>query len=160
MAVAGAPTRLEDHAERGLAFALALCRCGREVGAALGMPLQLRIGLNSGPLVAGVIGHKRYAFDVWGETVNIASRLQVMSDPDQILVAASACRAGGDGFQFGPRRLLALKGGGSVTACFLESLQPVESLQSAEGLQPCSSSQLAISSAQASTEVCTAGGTV
>ncbi len=142
MAVAGAPTPLQDHAERGLAFALAQRRCDWEVGAALGMPLQLRIGLNSGPLVAGVVGRKRYAFDVWGETVNLASRLQVMSDPDQILVAASTCSACGNGFQFGPERILALKGGGSVTACYLRE------------------SQLAISSAQASTEVCTAGGTV
>lgn len=77
---------------------------------------QLRIGIHSGPLVAGVIGQQRYAFDVWGETVNIASRLQAAAQPGRILVSAR-CREGCEpGCLFGPPRNYRLKGCGEIEA--------------------------------------------
>jgi adenylate cyclase len=53
----------------------------------LGQPLQLRIGVHSGPVVGGVIGSRKLAFDLWGDTVNIASRLEGLSKPGSILVS-------------------------------------------------------------------------
>jgi class 3 adenylate cyclase len=147
MAVAGAPAKMPNHVEIAVAFAVAQLRCCREVGASVGLPLRLRVGVNSGPLVAGVIGRKRYAFDVWGETVNVASRLQAAAAPGQILVSAAVRNVCGEQFHFSPPRQVALKGCGNVEVYYLDSSR-------------CCSSQSDIASAVASTDDCAAGGTV
>lgn len=78
--------------------------------------IQLRIGVHSGSLVAGVIGQQRYAFDVWGETVNIASRLQAAARPGRILVSTASSSSAPASFLFGPERQFQLKGCGVVHA--------------------------------------------
>lgn len=78
--------------------------------------IQLRIGVHSGPLVAGVIGRQRCAFDVWGETVNIASRLQGAARPGCILASASSLEEAPCRYRFGPVRRYQLKGCGTIEA--------------------------------------------
>lgn len=75
MAVSGVPERRIDHAERMIEFAIDMLRILREFNSEFGYDLRLRVGMNSGPVVAGVIGATRVQFDIWGDSVNVASRL-------------------------------------------------------------------------------------
>ena len=76
MAVAGVGDRREGHADRAADFALAIRRAARDIAAELSFDIKLRIGIHVGPIVAGVIGSSRPAFDCWGDSVNIASRME------------------------------------------------------------------------------------
>ncbi|MGJ5619624.1 adenylate/guanylate cyclase domain-containing protein [Sulfitobacter sp. MF3-043] len=75
MAVAGVPHPQDDHADRALEFARGLIKVMAD-GFGTEAPLKLRVGLNSGPVIGGLIGQKRFVYDVWGEAVNLASRLE------------------------------------------------------------------------------------
>jgi class 3 adenylate cyclase len=86
---------------------------------AVGEPLQLRIGLHTGGLVAGVIGTYKFAYDVWGDAVNTAKRMETYSLPGRIHVSASTRVALGDRFRFEPRGSLEVKGKGPMETYFL-----------------------------------------
>jgi len=86
MAAAGLPDPSFSHAETLARYALDL-RGAMEREAFGGAPLRLRIGIHSGPVVAGVIGRSRFAYDLWGDTVNVASRIQHAAKPDEILLS-------------------------------------------------------------------------
>ena len=119
MAVAGAPLAREDHAmavigaARRMLLAVAAWREAHDVA------LQLRIGLASGPAVGGVIGRQRILFDLWGETVNTASRMESSGIAGRIQVAESTMRRASPEFVFAAR-VVDLKGLGKVTAYLLE----------------------------------------
>jgi class 3 adenylate cyclase len=83
MAAAGLPEPSSSHAETLARYALDL-RETMEGEAFADAPLKLRIGIHSGPAVAGVIGRSRFAYDLWGDTVNVASRIQHAAKPDEI----------------------------------------------------------------------------
>jgi len=122
MVVAGVTRSPAGQAHRSGALALdQLDICARTADR-FGCPLQLRVGIHSGPLIAGVIGRRRFAFDVWGETVNIASRLQVAAKPGRILVSQSVREASAGRFLFGAHRNLSLRGCGEIQASNLYSL--------------------------------------
>jgi class 3 adenylate cyclase len=76
MAAAGIPSPRPDHAQALALVALDMLEAVREQGAMGKLGFELRIGINSGPVVAGVIGRKRFLYDLWGDAVNIASRMQ------------------------------------------------------------------------------------
>ena len=118
-AVAGLVPGESQPAAHAASMALDLCRTTAFIGRRRGLALSLRIGLHTGPVVAGVLGRKRYAFDVWGDAVNIASRLQVAAPVGGILVSATTRRNCPHGFRFGPARELALRGCGPVIASAL-----------------------------------------
>ena len=80
MVVAGLPAARSDHAEALAHYALELRKAVKRERFA-GEPIRLRIGIHSGPIVAGVIGKRRFAYDLWGETVNLASRIRTSADP-------------------------------------------------------------------------------
>jgi len=80
---------------------------------------QIRIGINNGPIVAGIVGVSKFAYDVWGDTVNVASRLESTSEPGRIHVSAELADRLGDRFEFEPRRPVDLKGKGLRETCFL-----------------------------------------
>ena len=80
MAVAVVPLPVEDHADP-VRFALDIHRATAALGAELAMPLELRVGIHTGPLVAGVIGRDKLAYDLWGDTVNVASRMESQACP-------------------------------------------------------------------------------
>jgi len=80
---------------------------------------HIRIGINSGPIVAGVVGVSKFAYDVWGDTVNVASRLETTSEPDRIHVSAAFSDRLANSFVFEPRGTVDLKGKGAAETCFL-----------------------------------------
>ncbi len=103
MVVAGAPEQRADHAEVIVDMALEMQAVAASIEPAPGAPLRLRIGVASGPAVAGVIGHRKFSYDVWGDAVNLASRMESTGVPGAIQVAASTWSMCGDRFPFMPR---------------------------------------------------------
>ena len=119
MAVAGAPQKVEDHAAAALRAArgmLAAAATWREVHRE---ELELRIGIASGPVVGGVIGGQRILFDLWGDTVNTAARMQTSGIPGRIQVAASTMQLTSGLFEF-EERVVDVKGLGRLTVYLLE----------------------------------------
>jgi adenylate cyclase len=111
MAVAGAPVPNPEHA----LAALGLARSMLDAMAESDVPLELRIGLASGPVVGGVIGQRRILFDLWGDTVNTASRMQSAGVPGRIRVAASTRDRLGDRYRFEEQDPIEVKGLGPMT---------------------------------------------
>jgi class 3 adenylate cyclase len=87
LAVAGVPEPRPDHADAASSLALRMAEALAAAAPLLHAPYQLRIGLHSGPVLAGVIGRRKFSYDVWGDTVNIASRLQTLCVPGQVTLS-------------------------------------------------------------------------
>ena len=121
LAVAGIEGPVRGQQQRAGNMALELLDACDSTAREIAIPLKLRIGIHSGPLVAGVIGRTRFAFDIWGETVNIASRLEAAATPGRILVSDSTQRGCRGDFLFGPTRQLQLRGCGDIHASTLYS---------------------------------------
>jgi guanylate cyclase len=115
MAVAGAPEPMDDHAAAAVRLAQGMLGTLADARADLDAPLELRIGLASGPVVGGVIGQRRILFDLWGETVNTASRMESSGVPGRIQVAPSTRELLGDSFRFEEREAVEVKGLGRMT---------------------------------------------
>jgi class 3 adenylate cyclase len=120
MAAGGVPEPLADHLERCARLALSMLDAMAAFNRTDGSTLSLRIGLHAGRAVAGVIGSARLTYDLWGETVNLASRLESSGMPGRIHVSASVRERLHTSFAFTPRGRIALKGIGEVTTYFLE----------------------------------------
>jgi class 3 adenylate cyclase len=112
MAAAGIPEPRDDHAISAVDFARALIAEVKREGDPA-PPLQLRIGIHSGSVVAGLIGRKRFIYDVWGHTVNVASRLEASSVPGRIQLSDTTLRALGPGVPVQARGNIDLKGIGA-----------------------------------------------
>jgi class 3 adenylate cyclase len=120
MLVAGAPLPFDDHAERAAGAAIDLQREAAKLTVD-GKKLSLRIGIHSGPVAAGVIGSRKFTYDLWGDTVNLASRLENISSDGRITVsAATAALLCESSFRLIPRGKLTIKGKGELEAFFLE----------------------------------------
>ena len=119
MAVAGAPEPRVEHASAAIGLAQGMLAALAEVGARHGAALGLRIGLASGPVVGGVIGQRRILFDLWGDTVNIASRMQSSGVPGRIQVAPSTRELLHDPWAFEEREPIEVKGLGQMTTYLL-----------------------------------------
>jgi class 3 adenylate cyclase len=76
----------------------------------------VRVGVATGPALAGIIGYRKFAYDLWGDTVNLASRLQEGAEPSQALVSEPTVDQLGDGYEFGPPQVVELKGKGPTPA--------------------------------------------
>ena len=119
MAATGLPEPRADHAVIIAQFELEMLEALHQIDRADGgSPIQMRIGIHTGPVVAGVIGHHKFSYDVWGDTVNVASRLESNSLPGRIQVSEAARRLLADRYSFEPRGPVALKGRG-FTETFL-----------------------------------------
>ncbi len=130
MAVAGVPDATPDHAARLARMALRMHALAEETGAKFGLPLAIRIGIAQGPVTAGVIGAKRFGYDIWGDTVNLAARLEQSSEPTRIQVSRAFRDALADAFDFAPRGPTEIKGVGVEETWFLERATSPGSLAS------------------------------
>ena len=106
-----------DHAAAVAETALQMVEQVRTSGGEAGW--RIRIGLHDGPVVAGVIGTSKFAYDVWGDTVNVAARLEATSEPDRIHVSGTLASRLADRYRLEPRGSIELKGKGLVETCFL-----------------------------------------
>jgi class 3 adenylate cyclase len=112
MAVAGAPVPVPDHAGAAVALALEILTDCTKARWPSGDPVIVRGGVATGPAVAGVIGERKFAYDVWGDTVNLASRLEEHGEPGEVLVSERTAAEVVDRYELGPVRILDLKGKG------------------------------------------------
>jgi adenylate cyclase len=119
MVAAGVPTPRTDHAPVMALMALDMREVMRSEDGVGHLGLQLRIGINSGPVVAGVIGRKRFLYDLWGDAVNMASRMETSSTPGQIQVTRATYELLRDEFELEPRGTVAIKGKGDVETWYL-----------------------------------------
>ena len=119
MVAAGVPTPRPDHARAMALMALDMrdaMRSSDEVGH---LGLELRIGINSGPVVAGVIGRKRFLYDLWGDAVNTASRMESQGAPGQIQVTRATYELLTDDFAFEHHGTVDVKGKGELETWYL-----------------------------------------
>lgn len=86
MVVVGAPDERRNHAEVAVDMALDMMAAAKTVSSRTHFPIEMRVGVNSGPVVAGVIGTSKFAYDLWGDAVNVASRMEAHSHPGMVLI--------------------------------------------------------------------------
>jgi len=119
MAAAGVPNPRPDHARKAALLALEM-RDVPATSAVAGQPgLQLRIGINSGPVVAGVIGTKRFLYDLWGDAVNTASRMESHGTPGEIQITRATYELLKDEFVCRLRGTILVKGKGRMETWYL-----------------------------------------
>ena len=116
MAAAGLPG-IGEAITSAAAADLALAMRAAVEGA--GPPWQVRIGLHTGPVVAGVIGTSKFVYDLWGDAVNVASRLETTAPPGSIQVSEEVASALGSAYELEPRGSVELKGKGATPAYLL-----------------------------------------
>jgi len=121
MGVAGVPTSHADHARCAAHLALEMLAFVQARQAGGGLCLDFRIGLNSGPVIGGVIGRDKFVFDIWGDAVNLASRMESTGVPGRIQVGPATYALLKDEFVFEARGTVTIKGKGEVETWFLIS---------------------------------------
>ncbi len=119
MAAGGLPVQRDDHAEICAEMALDMLAAMREFAPAGGRRLRVRIGMNSGPVVAGVIGTRKFIYDLWGDAVNTASRMESSGHADAIQVTHECRELLKDKFEFEERGEIEVKGKGLMRTYFL-----------------------------------------
>ena len=117
MAVGGLPGTRADHPAAVAELALGMVDAIKGRNEDRGW--QVRIGIHTGPAVAGVIGTRKFVYDVWGDTVNVASRLEASAEPNRIHVSETFANEVGNKFRLDPRGTIDLKGKGETRTYFL-----------------------------------------
>ena len=121
MAVAGIPSPRANHAQTAASLALDMVAAAARLRLPVRFPI--RVGLHSGPVMAGVIGTRKFTYDVWGDTVNIAARMEAASQPDRVLATASTAKALGRDFVLDGPQKISTKEEHVLEAFFVDSVQ-------------------------------------
>jgi len=120
---AGVPSPRPDHVSALLDFANdLLCMIDRHNRNET-TSVALRIGISTGPLTAGVIGSRKFTYDIWGDTVNMASRMESTGLPGRVQVTPAVVRGADARFQFEDRGLIQIKGKGEMQTFLLRPLE-------------------------------------
>lgn len=119
MAAGGLPVPLEDHAQMVARMAIDMVEALDAINRELNLELQLRVGINTGTVIAGVIGKKKFVYDLWGDAVNIASRMESHGVKNRIQVSEETYRRLGNAFVFEERGEIDVKGKGSMRTWLL-----------------------------------------
>ena len=114
MAAAGLPTAREDHADALVQMGLKMLEVLNDLRDELELPLEMRIGIHSGPVAAGIIGENRFLYDVWGDTVNLAARLEASGQPGTVHISNETRQALSQRYHITPTGGIHLKGKGLV----------------------------------------------
>lgn len=122
MVAAGVPEAVADHCERLARMALDMQRTVAEVRAETGLDLKMRVGMSIGPLMAGVIGTHKFSYDVWGDTVNLAARLEQAGTVERIHVCSATYACLNGRFTFERHGTIEIKGVGPQETWFLTGL--------------------------------------
>ncbi|CAM2162547.1 adenylate cyclase [Paraburkholderia sacchari] len=125
MAAAGLPDPAPDHAARAAHMSLDMIDALGRINRRHGYNLQMRIGINSGPVVAGVIGRRKFIYDLWGAAVITASRMESHSVAGRVQVTDATRRLLGDRFLFEERGAIEAKGIGTLHTWFLTGTNPI-----------------------------------
>jgi class 3 adenylate cyclase len=119
MLAGGLPEPRRDHAHAVADMALAMLEAVRRASCDVPTPLQIRIGIHSGDVVAGIIGTHKFVYDIWGDAVNIASRMESHGMPNCIQVSAATHRHIHDCFRLEPHGTVDIKGRGPIETFIL-----------------------------------------
>lgn len=133
MVVSGLPEPNPDHMEACGEMALGMVEAMNEINPTLAHPYEIRIGIHTGPVVAGIIGKHKFVYDVWGATVNQASRYESYSLPDRIHVSKQVALALGEKYEFESRGTLDMRGIGKVETFFLAGRREAGKKQGQKG---------------------------
>jgi len=120
MVAGGLPEPRKDHAEAIAEMAISMLAFVHKYGEKLGEPLDVRIGVHSGPVVAGVIGKRKFIYDMWGDTVNTASRMESHGVPGTVQVSGDTRRLLDGKYKFACRGTIEVKGKGAMETWLLE----------------------------------------
>jgi len=134
MVVGGLTERSDDHTARVADMALALTGAVSRIEAAVRLGIRFRIGIHCGPVVAGVIGTKKFIYDIWGDTVNLASRMESVGIPGRVQVTHTVMERLRGSFRFEPRGLIDVKGKGPTPTYLLVGRTGSVAVGSAEGV--------------------------
>lgn len=124
MVVGGLPTPRADHAEAIAELAIAMQDEVRKIRQQRGDAIEIRIGINTGPVTAGVIGTKKFIYDLWGDTVNLASRMESHGLSSTIQVSEATYQRLQSRYRFRARQDVSIKGKGMMTTYLLTGRQP------------------------------------
>lgn len=119
MVAAGLPEPRPDHAHAVARFAFDMLAVVDRVSRETGHPLSVRVGIHTGPVVAGVIGKRKFIYDLWGDTVNVASRMESHGVAGSVHVSAEVARRVGDEFELSDPRTITVKGKGEMVTHLL-----------------------------------------